>query len=208
MFWTLQQSEEREIVMEIQNPLLSIPGIDRMDIGSLLFVGSYKYYCLMVKNLQEGICPFCQIDHKINEILYENDSWRAWVNPVLGKKNTALHLVIPCKRHITHVRQLRRDEGADLVDVFNWADIEFELPGGGVTMRFGDPLFNAGTIRHLHCNIQVPDGNGKLEVTLAKDKDKILWHWKVVAIYEKMRLGTPFESLSPEEQELVKDRLG
>lgn len=194
--------------MEIQTPVFSIPGIDRMDIGSLLFVGSYRYYCLMVKNLQEGICPFCQIDPTVNKVLYENNSWRAWVNPVLGKKNTALHLVIPYKRHKTHIKELSFGDGLELIDVFQWATKEFKIEGGGVTMRFGDPLLNAGTIRHLHCNIQVPDGNGKLEVTLAKDKDKILWHWKVVAIYEKMRLGTPFESLSPEEQELVKDRLG
>ena len=27
-------------------------------------------------------------------------------------------------------------------------------------MRFGDPAYNAGTLRHLHVHIQVPDGQG------------------------------------------------
>ena len=186
---------------------LVIPGINHLDTGSLLYVTTYKYYCLLVKNLLEGTCPFCKIDQLVNKVLYENESWRAWINPVPGKKHQAIHLVIPHRHHITDIVQLNPNDGANLVKVFQWARLEFEIAGGGVMMRFGDPRLNAGTIRHLHVNIQVPDGTGKLDITLAKDKEKVEWHHKLVRVFEKMRLGTPFEHLKPDEKQMVQDRL-
>ncbi len=186
---------------------IEIPGVDRTSIGSLLFVTTYKYYLLMVDQLQKGVCPFCEINREVNNVLNENDSWKIWANPVAGKKNQALHLVIPCNRHITHVSQLTNKEGSDLIEIIRWACSAYSISGGGVTMRFGDPLLNAGTIRHLHGNIQVPDGTGKLEITLAKDPEKMVWHRSVIRVFEKMRRGTPFDQLEPEEQNLVEGRL-
>jgi diadenosine tetraphosphate (Ap4A) HIT family hydrolase len=195
--------------MNAEKQRLVIPGIDNIDIGSLLFVTTYKYYCLMVKQLQEGTCPFCQIDPAVNIVLYENDSWRAWINPVAGKKHQKLHLVIPNKRHITHINEMTLRDGARLMEVFSWATAYFDLwdKGGGVVMRFGDPRFNAGTIRHLHANIQIPDGTGKLDVTFAKDPEKIEWHYQLVAVFEKLRLGTAVENLTSAERKLVEGRL-
>ena len=192
---------------ETQLPSLTALGLDQTEIGSLLYVGSYKYYCEMVDKLLKRQCPFCQIDHSVNTVLYENESWRIWVNPFASKKNQALHLVIPHKRHITHIGDMDLQSGKDLAEMFRWASVEFNLQGGGVMMRFGDPTLNAGTVRHLHCNIQVPSGTGKLDITLAKDPEKVALHHRLLPIYEKMRLGTTFDQLPPDEQELVKDKL-
>lgn len=187
---------------------MEIPGIDRTDIGSILFVTTYKYYLLMVENLQKGTCPFCQINPEVNKVLYNNDSWRIWQNPVPGKKHQALHLVVAHTYHLTGLDEFKGQDGVDLIDAIKWANDNFNIPGGGIMMRFGDPLLNAGTIRHLHFNIQVPDGTGKLEITLAKDQEKMAWHRSVITVFEKMRTGTPFEKLDLKEQELVRDRLG
>lgn len=47
----------------------------------------------------------------------------------------------------------------------------FDLPGGGVIIRFGDMRRNAGTVPHLHENIMVPDGTAEVRIPLFKNPE-------------------------------------
>lgn len=74
-------------------------------------------------------------------------------------------------------------------------------------MRFGDPRLNAGSVRHLHVNIQVPDGTGRVQVTLAKEPEEIEEKREILSIFEKMRQGATLQELGHEERALVIGRL-
>jgi|GEM_PF-2165261 len=86
------------------------------------------------------------------------------------------------------------------------------LPGAALTMRFGDPALNAGSIRHLHCNIKWP-ADHLVSETLAKNPVDVEAKKTTVALWEKMRLYVEshdgakeqdaFDALDPEEQLLL-----
>ena len=201
-------------MISVAELIQEIPGIGSEDMGTLLNTGSFKYYCVMRDHIRDGTCPFCQIDTELNKVLYENEHWRIWENPV-AKKDPAVerHLVIPNKKHIVDPGEVPNEHGKSLFDIWQWASREFEIPGGALIMRFGEVKRNAGSIRHLHANIKVPTGKKKLMETLAKDEDDILRKGPVMLVMEEMyRLKikgseNPFEELSEEKKELVKDRM-
>lgn len=184
--------------------------IEKEDITSLLNVRTYNQYCEAVEYITQNKCLFCQLDLKLNKIIKEvPEGWRLWQTPH-PIKHTAHHLVITPTKHITDVAAMTQEDWRGLTSLIEYAtgpDSKLNLPGGAVVMRFGPPKFNAGSIRHLHVNILVPDGTGEVRVPFAKTPEDIEHKKKILAVFEKMRTGTPFEELDPEEQDLVRDRL-
>lgn len=185
---------------------LVIPGLGRNDIGTLINTRTYPQYCEMVWQILWGNCPFCKLDLKLNNVIVENDHWRAWENPFL-QKYTAHHFIIAHQVHLTHLSDVTSADGRDLFDILSKLAEPADIRGGGVLMRFGDPLLNAGSIRHLHANLFVPDGTGELRLPLCKTPEEVAAKMKVICVFEKMRLGATFEALDPKEQDLVRDRL-
>jgi len=186
---------------------LVIPGISEEDTAVLFNVKDLKQYTLTVENLLQGRCPFCQIDPSLNKILFQNDSWFLWES-AFPQSNQSCHLVIPHRNHIGHIRDLVLKDFLDFSDVLDWVDKNFDIPGGGMTLRFGDARLHAGSVpNHLHWNIQVPNGNGRVQVTLCKDQDDHERKLKVLLVFEKLRTGTAFDSLSDEEQKIVAGRI-
>lgn len=186
----------------------AIPSLLREDIGSLLNTGTYQYYKLLRGYKITGICPFCQVDPKVNKILWENEHWMIWDNPV-GKNDPALgrHLVIPIKgEHHTYLRVLKDPGVGDaFFEICCWAQENLGVPDGAIIMRFGNPRKNAGSIRHIHGNIKVPTGELRYTETLAKDAADLLKKGAKILLWEKMYLAElagntdPKSALTPEE---------
>src|SRR5581483_392012 len=172
---------------------LVIPGLDNEDLGTLLNTRDYSQYVEMVGWILSRICKFCTLDKTINKVVNECDEWRTWINP-FPSAHTSEHLIIAPTRHITHIKQM------SVIDWNSWAMLMSlaveKLPGGCVATRFGDPKRNAGSVRHLHTNIIVPDGTGRVQVTLAKNPAEIEEKKKLIGVWEKLRTGTPMEKLS------------
>jgi len=185
---------------------LIIPGLDQEDIGSLQNTRTFPQYCEMVRKILAGECMFCELDQKLNKVVFENDRWRAWRNPY-PQEFTAHHWIIAHREHLTHLRDVTSADGRDLFEILSRLAEPKEIYGGGVLMRFGNPLLNAGSVRHLHVNLMVPDGAGEVRVPLCKTPEEIAAKMNVIRVFEKMRQGTPFEELNLVEQVLVRDRL-
>ena len=187
---------------------LQIPGLKDEDIEYLVNLRNYKYYCATVANFLKGICPFCTIDPAVNKVFYENDTWVAFHCPSAFKaKNLEYHIVLAPRKHHTHFCGMSDQEKNDWVKTLGWVISSYDLQGGAIVMRFGDASLNAGSIRHLHANIMVPDKKGRVEVTLAKSPEEVEEKWRMVAVFEKMRQGMPFYRLTADEQALVHNRL-
>lgn len=143
---------------------------------------TYEQYQAMMESEASGQCPFCRIDFERNEPLnkkgeFDPDSldWpllRVWKNP-FPQEHHALHLVIVTRRHVTvglDGKNFSPDEWLQILDVWNWANEFYKIPGGGFVCRFGDAKFNAGTIAHAHCQLQIPDGTGNVKATFFKSR--------------------------------------
>lgn len=113
----------------------------------------------MEETVGQGICPFCDLNRVLNEVLRENQYWRIWKNPFKYKGHRD-HLVIATRAHWENVEDLPQEVVLAWWDMNIWAIREFSLPGGGFVMRFGDPLYNASTLRHIHSHVQVPSRRG------------------------------------------------
>lgn len=140
---------------------------------------SYRQFLDMIDKIERGICPFCEdhFDHEKNKIIGRAISgdieWVMWVNPY-GHDNTQLHIVMIPKRHLTHIEELTPDDWVAIGELNAQVMRDFDVPGGGFAMRFGDASYNAGSLGHLHGNIMVPDRTGNVKITLAKDPKKQL----------------------------------
>lgn len=114
---------------------------------------------VMQQIIEAGHCPFCwenlQQYHK-QPIIKEGQYWRLTPNQ-WPYEHTQLHLLAILKDHKESLRELTREEGAELVELMAWAETEYEVPGGGFAVRFGDTNYSAGTVTHLHAQFLVPD---------------------------------------------------
>jgi len=122
-----------------------------------------------------------------------------WENP-FPAKHAEKHLTIAPSKHIVHPDQMTSDDYDLCMSLIMYAisspdGIGMGLPGGGVLWRWGDPERNAGSIRHMHINIIVPDGTGEVRPPLAKKPADVAKKKKIVRVWEKLRL----EGLSPED---------
>ncbi|HAV11188.1 MAG TPA: hypothetical protein DCX32_01455 [Candidatus Moranbacteria bacterium] len=136
----------------------------------------------MLKAATEKKCLFCpplnfeknKPLNKKGEFDPEGKDWPllwVWVNP-FPQEHHALHLMILPKRHIINEEfyLLTNEEWLQILDAWKWAQEFFKIPGGVFTGRFGLRSHNAGTIGHLHFQLQIPDLSGPVQVTVCKDR--------------------------------------
>lgn len=126
-------------------------------------------------------CIFCDIDFSINKPLNkkgefdpEGKDWPllwVWENP-FPQEYHKHHLMIIPRRHINNEEWylITNEEWLQILDAWKWAQTFYNLPGGGFVGRFGERSRNAGTIGHLHFQLQIPDGTGNAKATFFKDR--------------------------------------
>lgn len=109
-------------------------------------------------------CPFCMENlHKYHPkpILKETEHWilteNAW-----PYAHTKLHLMAILKTHAERLSEIPAGAGEELLNLFATVEKEYQVPGGGMVLRFGDTNHSAGTVKHLHAqflwaDIEKPD---------------------------------------------------
>lgn len=147
----------------------------------------------MREGAREGRCVFCTLDHKKNRPLNKQGEFDpdgrdwpllwVWLNP-FPQAHHRLHLLIVPRRHIRNEdwSLLTPEEWLQILDAWKWAQDFYEILGGGFVCRFGDRSYNAGTVGHLHFQLQVPDGSGPVKATFFKSYtivDRIRRWWRM-----------------------------
>jgi len=195
-------------------------GLDDETVASVINgARTYSQFLDMVDKAGNGICPFCpdHFDASKNCVIgkhgHREEVWQAWRNPY-PINHSSHHSIIAPARHITHLNAMTAEDWENMN--FLIREIVKDLPGGCVAIRFGDPDLNAGSVRHLHVNIIVPDGTGDVQVTLAKNPQKQEEARSRVLAFEKLRSAgisvedapqRAAEILSSGELKIVDDRL-
>ncbi len=106
----------------------------------------------------DKVCPFCP-EHLLRfharPVLYENDHWVLTENQ-WPYQQSQLHLLCIAKRHIISPAELVDDEWTGFGVLMHWACTEYNIPGGGLLMRFGESGYSGSTVQHLHGHLIVP----------------------------------------------------
>lgn len=127
------------------------------------FAKDEEYQRVLQEILTKGKCPFCPeyfLYHK-HPILFQIGEWKitriSW-----PYENARDHFLILGDAHKESFLELTQEDLEIVRQLVIWAVIEFSLPGGALTLRFGDPRYTGATVRHLHFHLIVP----KLETTV------------------------------------------
>jgi len=104
---------------------------------------------------KQGICPFCpKYFKKYHDapIIKETTHWLLTKNdyPYDGAK---IHLLLIHKKHIETLKEISPKARNEMFSLASWAIDKYKIPGGGLSMRFGDLKYNGATIAHLHSHI-------------------------------------------------------
>jgi ATP adenylyltransferase len=114
---------------------------------------------VMQQIIEQGHCPFCLENlfsyHK-KPIIKEGQFWLITENQ-WPYEHTRQHLLAIHKDHAEKLSQLTPEAGAELFRMLKELEQEFNFPGGGFAMRFGNTDYSAGTVNHIHAQIFVPD---------------------------------------------------
>lgn len=110
------------------------------------------------RTVGNSTCPFCgDMTPEIQErMIHEGCYWRAWHNP-FPYSGHASHIMLAPIAHWTQPSDVHAEAAAEWFALVNMLISKFDLPGGGLVMRFGEHEYKGGSITHLHAHIQVPD---------------------------------------------------
>lgn len=114
---------------------------------------------VMERIVEADHCPFClenlQEYHKVPNIK-EGKYWLLTENqwPYVHTKH---HFLLILKEHKEKLSDLDPIVGQELLELAQWAEREYKIPGGGLIMRFGETDYSAGTVKHLHAQLVEPD---------------------------------------------------
>lgn len=114
---------------------------------------------VMREIIAAGHCPFCLENlrnyHK-QPIIKETPHWLVTFNQ-WPYEHTKQHFLLIYKEHAEKLNELDPTAGQELIELVAWLEKEYQVPGGGWAMRFGDTNYSAGTVAHLHVQFISPD---------------------------------------------------
>lgn len=107
-------------------------------------------------------CPFCRENFKYhkNPILKEEQGWIITENS-WPYENTEHHFILIGERHIEQFSELTIEDFSAVKALIDWSIREYNIPGGGIALRFGDTSHTGSTVCHLHFHLIVPKKSAK-----------------------------------------------
>jgi diadenosine tetraphosphate (Ap4A) HIT family hydrolase len=117
-------------------------------------------------------CPLCTLKWHPNPIIRDDGYWLLTKNG-FPYEDTKQHLLMIAKRHIVDIGELTDQEAISMFKTVKWANTEFNIEGGGLAMRYGNPKYTGATITHLHAHLiqselAEPDSEGKIKAKVVK----------------------------------------
>ncbi|MBX4195735.1 dihydrofolate reductase [Candidatus Parcubacteria bacterium] len=107
---------------------------------------------------EAGVCPFCP-EHRrrwhLKEDVWSGVHWVVSDNmwPYEWTKDGGRHFMLFLKTHAENAADIPTGAWEELGTVAKIMESRFDIPGGGIYMRFGEPIWTGATIRHIHGHI-------------------------------------------------------
>lgn len=127
--------------------------------------GEYKEIIKQIATT--GKCPFCKENFKYHKkpIYQRKNSWfltnNSW--PYANAKN---HLMILGDKHKENFEELTAKDFESVAYLTNWAIKKWNIRGGGLAMRFGDPKYTGASVSHIHFHIISPKKTKAVNFTI------------------------------------------
>lgn len=93
------------------------------------------------------------------------------------------------------------DKWADLGEIVKDLCFSYEIPGGGIVLRFGDSAYNNAKIKEVHAIVHVPDNSGEVIDYFLTDQNDQPVVEKIKGKNEKLFKATFHKSLKKLEQD-------
>lgn len=122
------------------------------------YAKSGDYQAVIGEIEEEGRCPFCPENFRYHKepILKRRRGWFITRNS-WPYENARHHFIILGSKHKEMISDLSGRDWRAINWLIRWAVREFDLPGGALTMRFGDTAHTGATVVHLHAHLIVPE---------------------------------------------------
>ena len=114
---------------------------------------------VMEQIIAEGKCPFCLENlqrHHPQPIIKQGKYWFLTDNR-WPYENTKHHVLAISTKHVERLAELDPEAGAELFQLLGELAEKYQVPGGGIAIRFGDTDYSAGSVNHLHAHFIEPD---------------------------------------------------
>ncbi len=150
-------------------------GLDALNPVVVYLMGcrQFNQFCCTWRAIEdpERFCPFCptELTRRRREPTETEGGWILLENE-FPRQDARMFLVVP-RRHLTSDDNLGTDDWQDIGKLHRSCKSLYNIPGGGLLMRFGDPRDHAGTIQHLHMNVIQPTREGGCTLPLAKSRE-------------------------------------
>lgn len=104
------------------------------------------------------------------EILFMTDYWHVSRNrfPYKGAKS---HFLIVARGPVYEVAEISPEMWLDLQEIWKRLMEEYNLDGGGLCMRFGNPARSGASLTRLHAHIIMPETDEKVRFGIGGHKD-------------------------------------
>lgn len=150
------------------------------NIQYLMGCRSFAQFCSTLRTIArpEEFCVFCNPHLVKNQPLHSTTFWYLKESDFPVKGTSKSLLIIPRRHLVTTEERLRREDGAAMIELLNWAIDHFNIPGGGLVLRFGGVNWHVGTVPHAHFNVLVPTGVDDCVATLGKPRGDRVENYK------------------------------
>lgn len=120
---------------------------------------TFQQYCKTRRIYEIGHCDFCnwETNWKPQDIFFQSPFVVGGVNQYKKTEHEHHLLVLPTRSHVTALADFSDREWVHVLHALVEAEKRFQIKGGGLVARIGDPRYHCGTIEHWHANFIVPD---------------------------------------------------
>ncbi len=101
-------------------------------------------------------------------------------------ENTEHHMMVIPKKHAERLQDLDEEFMLEAFDFLRWLEGEYDVSGGAIAMRFGNPEETGATAHHLHIHFIVPSSDISPEDDPVKFRMSRKFNTKVRTIAGKM----------------------
>lgn len=99
------------------------------------------------------------------EILFMTDYWHVSMNK-FPYKGVSKQFLIVAKQPIYNRSEITTDMWLDLQKIWDYLCTEYNIPGGALCMRFGEPSLSGASLKRVHLHVIEPEKDKKVKFTI------------------------------------------
>lgn len=124
---------------------------------------------IMLQQERDGKDP---LDPKIidQEILFSTNYWYISYNR-FPNENIEHQFLVASLEPIYSIDDMPKEMWEELRDIWNRLITEYNLPGGALCYRFGDPIVSGSSLRRIHAHVVVPKKDNKVKFTIGGNEN-------------------------------------